>query len=570
MADMELTPDEEKQLEGFIDPDQPSSEMQYQWDEEFQKELLATLLKDHHFTVQSLGLVQSDYFTHEVHKLLGKLLFKYFEKYKQIPPKSTMGVLLEEAIKSKKLEVKQFYRQEFNLVYDYYHPRIESRDFILDKIVKFAQRTAIKAAFGTCGRILREKGDEEEAIDEVREHLRKAMLVERDTGLGLDYFDNVSARLEEMRKKHDPESAFTTGFKFIDDALMSKGLNRGEIGSWMGLSGTGKSLALVLASIQNMHKGHKVLYISLELDQLAVAERFDAQLSDPGRKHGITIDNLLLKENEAVIVQSLNDYLEDVKFEGDRQRLIVKQFPGGELSVSDFRAYYARAVMHGFKPDLVIIDYVGEMKDYPKMPEWQSKYRIVRDLRGFAVAEQVCVLTAMQPNKSAKLVLKEGGMIDDENLADAYGQIKPLDAFWTLNQTRDERDIGIGRGLIVKHRHGKSGKHFFLEIDRDTLEIRQISEENYKKSKLRYEQELEVSTSEHTQKALEAQARVKFFKERGIVAGLRALDKPKTEEDKAMAALAASTLDCETDGIVKPVDPDDIQEQVQREFNGED
>jgi len=141
-----------------------------------------------------------------------------------------------------------------------------------------------------------------------------------------------------------------------------------------------------------------------------------------------------------------------------------------------------------FKPDLVVIDYIGEMKDYPGVPTYESRYRIVRDLRGLATEENVCVFTAMQPNKDAREAQKKDGglyggdgVIDDTNLADSYGQIRPLDGCWSINQMQAEKEAGIARIFVIKHRHGKSRFTCHAKFNKNTLKMDQISEDTYNK-----------------------------------------------------------------------------------------
>ncbi len=165
--------------------------------------------------------------------------------------------------------------------------------------------------------------------------------------------------------------------------------------------------------------------------------------------------------------------------------LVVKQFPAGSMTVNTLKAYMQQLQMTGFKPDLVIVDYIGEMKDYPGMATWESRYRIVRDLRGLATEENVCIFTALQPNKSAREAQKMDGpgegVIDDDNLADSYGQIRPLDGCWSINQMQVEKDAGIARIFVIKHRHGKSRFTIWVGYDRDTLAMDQITHASYEK-----------------------------------------------------------------------------------------
>lgn len=241
------------------------------------------------------------------------------------------------------------------------------------------------------------------------------------------------------------------------------------------------SLALVSASMSNIHKGKKVLYVSLEMDENKIAERFDAQFTSLSGKKEITINNLL--EHKEVVFQTLQKYLQEQEFE-DHQLLVIKQFPAAGLDVAGLRAYLNEVKINGFTPDLLIVDYIGEMKDYPGVPTWESRNKITRDLRGLAVEENVCVLTAMQPDRRARdqsNEQKELGFIDDSNLADAYGQSRPLDALWSINQFQEEKECGVARIFVIKHRHGKSRFTFHVKFDYDTLSMTSISEANYEK-----------------------------------------------------------------------------------------
>ena len=221
-----------------------------------------------------------------------------------------------------------------------------------------------------------------------------------------------------------------------------------------------------------------MLSIVEEKKEDAIAERFDAQLS------GVDINKL--QENKQVIKGKFELFLSD---KNDKKMLIIKQFPAGSMTISTLRAYMQQLQMaKGFVPDLLVVDYIGEMKDYPGMPTYESRYKIVRDLRGLATETNICVFTAMQPNKGAREAQKkDGGMyggdgvIDDTNLADSYGQIRPLDGCWSINQMQAEKDAGIARIFVIKHRHGKSRFTLHAKFDKETLRMDQISKDQYDK-----------------------------------------------------------------------------------------
>lgn len=477
---IELTAEEAVELSKLVNPDAEEVNA-YKWDEDFQRELLGLLLHDRHFLLESLAIIKPNYFVNETHRHICEILFSHFNKYKTLPSKVQMINELNGKLDGKADEIKVLHIGEYNEIILDYLPGMESRDYYRDKIVNFAKTQSLKQAFHKSLQAIKEDPESDDTWETVHEVLREALTVEHNFDLGLDYFKTIEERYDRMNQEVEMGDRFTSGFHAIDTALAGEGLKRGEIGSWVGLSGTGKSLALKVASIANITKGKKGLYISLEIDQDGVAERFDAELSSMMEKGNvvdkdkITIRNLL--EKKQMVFDFVKEYQDEVCL--DDQMLVIKQFPGGQMDMSAFRAYYSQLGLRGFHPDFVVIDYIGEMKDYSGIPTHESRYRITRDLRGFAVEENVLVLTAMQPNRSAKEVIRNGQLIDDENLGDSYAQIKPLDAMWTINQLQEEKDCGLARIYVAKHRSGKSRFSFHVSFDYDTLAIKQISYDEY-------------------------------------------------------------------------------------------
>jgi KaiC/GvpD/RAD55 family RecA-like ATPase len=237
----------------------------------------------------------------------------------------------------------------------------------------------------------------------------------------------------------------------------------------MGPPGVGKSLCLVKTAVENVKLNKKVLYISLEMSQDDIATRFDAQFADVNIK--------ALIDNQDTIFSTLNTYTEDMD---DKRLLLVKQFPSGTADVNTIRAYLQQLQMVGWEPDLLIVDYVGEMKDLPGVPLYESREKLVKDLRGLAVEYDICLFTAMQPNRAAREAMKDGGVISDDNLGDSYGQLRPLDGLYTINQTDVEKKACVARIYVAKQRAGKSRFTFFVSVSPLTLRFDSISEARYR------------------------------------------------------------------------------------------
>jgi len=489
MEESKLTPDERAVLERLVDPDQ-QAQAKYLWDEDFQRVLLGMLLSDRFFLCQSLGLVKPNYFSSEVHQLACRILIQYFEKYKTLPSKIFVKQEISDRLRERYQNdndtyqaVKLVYVGELTTLYDYYSkggvgdmmPGLDSTEAILDKVTAFAKTQAMKMAFHTCIDLIRKRPEADETWEKVNATLKEALMVERRSDMGLDYFQTIDERYDRLAHIQETADVFTSGFETIDRGLQGGGLFRGELAAWMGLPGTGKSLALVTASVKNLAKGRKVLYISTEMDSDRIATRFDAQFSLIGQHELIS----RREEVKRALLDEVRDY-------DDKRRLVIKQFPSGTADVNMIRAFHSQCIMQGFRPDIVIVDYPGDMKHYQSIPLHQSYQRILTELRGFGGEEGHLTLIAIQPNKEATGLGVEEFM-DESKQAESFGQNRVLDAFWTLNQTSSEQKAAIGRVFVAKARNGKSRFSFRIRygFPTQTLTIDEISDDAYKMALMR-------------------------------------------------------------------------------------
>lgn len=470
MSTEDLTQEEAEIYKGLVNPDVEDNQNIYKFDEELQRYILGMLLCDKTFLIQSFDLVKPEYFQNESHKTICKCLFTHFKDYQSIPNKVIFRQILKDTLDGRDAKTLVYYLTELETVLNYYVAGVEERSYLLNKITNFAKMQALKIAFSKALDEIKKKPEADETWGKINTLLKEAMSVDRNFEIGLDYFEDPEERYRRAEEAARTGEQFTTGFAAIDNAI-NGGLLRGEIGSWVAMSGVGKSLQLTTAAVENLKKGKRVLYVSLEIDQDRTAQRFDTQITH------IPISKLNDRKEE--VFETLNEYVKDQE---DKQLLIIKQFPGGQFDVNTLRAYYTQLILNGFKPDLVIIDYIGEMKDIPGIPTYESRYRLVRDLRGWAVEEDVCVLTAMQTAEAtAKEQLKLGGEIDEAALGDSKGQMRPLDACWSINRTKLEEECNLARIFVMKHRFGKSKFKFCVKFDSDILKYIQIKQEDYDK-----------------------------------------------------------------------------------------
>lgn len=470
----QLTSEQQIILDNLSDPEIEES-FPDNWDKEFQRSILSMLLADRHFLLQSRDMVHPRYFVDKSHRLICELLFEFYDKYKDPPQKKYLSHEITHRVEDEKKRL--YFLGELNVLSNFYYPGLETRDYLSDNIVNFAQTQKIKVAFKDSMKVMKDYGVRDDATwGKVGTILRDALLLEKNFDPGLDYFKNIEERYDELLHAEEHGEKFITNFPSIDDEL-GGGLGRGEIGAVCAPSGVGKSIFLANVATWNLLRGKRVLYLSTEMKQNKVAMRIDAILTNTA------VYELAQKRKE--VIERIREVVVDNE---DQRMFMLKWFPAKSADINSFRAYLSQLTLHnGFKPDLVIVDYVGEMKDYTDVPKHESRERIVGDLTQWCAEEDFTLLTALQPNRTGKEVSRSG-YIDDDHFGDSYGQIRPLHACWSLNQNDKENALGLMRVYVIKHRDGSAHYPFYAQVQRrapgltGTLRMKEVSKEFYVKS----------------------------------------------------------------------------------------
>jgi replicative DNA helicase len=462
---MELTEEQKSIVTQLSKPEENS--VRYNWDENFQRRIIGMALTDGQFLVQAISLIKPEYFNNECHYLTCKKLFEYFEQYRNIPEKFVITDLINREITGKDDPVKIYYNAEIESIYEAFVPTANSRDILLDKVLKFARIQELKIAMSISTKELRERPEDQEVWEKAEERIKKALATNKSVDTGYDFLVDREKFYQELSATTSGVEKFSPGLHMID-SLVKSGWQRGELHAFMALTGQGKSLALSKVAVENLKRHKKVVFISLELAWVTVCQRFVGQFAQ------VDINEILQQKHN--VEEVFEEYTKELQ---DKNLFNIKQYSLGSPTVMDIRAYLTNLKSKGFIFDVVIVDYAGEIKQYSGVKTYESQAMIMRDLKCMAQEENCVVVTAMQSNKEGTR-LGEAESLNLGNIAASFDQAQKLDSIWSITRSPDEVNAGLGRVTGIKVRNGQTGSVFPVRFNRNTLDINCITDGEYK------------------------------------------------------------------------------------------
>lgn len=250
------------------------------------------------------------------------------------------------------------------------------------EIAKFCKRKAVEAAIIAAPTMIR-NGD----YGAVEALIRDAISISLNSDLGTDYFTNPLDRLEDMLMEA-PRLPLGFGKEF-DDAI-GGGLARTEMLLFTANSGGGKSIMLGNVALNMAAAGLNVVYISLELSENMISQRFDQMITG--------IPQVIWRNHHEDIAEEI------VKVGKNAGNLTIVRMPTGS-SANDFRAYLKEyELKHGFVPDALIVDYLDLMGPNEKMTGdnvSEKDKKTSEQLRDIGFDYNMYIATASQQNRSA-------------------------------------------------------------------------------------------------------------------------------------------------------------------------
>lgn len=374
------------------------------------------------------SIVKPEYFDPELRRSV-EFIHDYYDKYSSIPTSDQI-----EAESNLVLKTRQVTRDQIA--------------YCADEIEQFCRKKAMQQAIIQASKFIEK--DDHGAIETL---VRNALSVSLNRDLGISYFDKPLDRLEKQTLQPLRTPTKWTAF----DKLLNGGLARKEILLFSANSGGGKSITLANLAVNMLEQGFNVLYLSLELSEELIAQRFDTMFTG--------IPSVLAQQKYRDIASSL------VQIAPNMGKMQIKHMPSG-TTANQIRAYLKEfELKNRLVPDLLIVDYLDIMGSNEKVSAdnvWEKDKRATEQLRDIAFDYNLYIATASQQNRSAI----DAQELNQSHIAGGLSKVNTVDVYASVILTPTMKAAGeIGFSFLKTRNSDGVGKTIYLKWDNRCLRI---------------------------------------------------------------------------------------------------
>ena len=419
--------------------------------------IISSLFFNEDYTRKVLPFIKEEYFGNRVEQLLYGEIFKFVEKYNNLPTKDAMLIELGQR--------KDINEEELNHLKDYVN-QIEDKEsdikWLTETTEKFCKDRAVHNAVLSGIKILDGK-DKKQSAEAIPHILSDALAVSFDKSVGHDYIEDADDRFKWY---HTKEKRYQFDLDYMNritkGGVPSKTLNIALAGT-----GVGKSLFMCHLASSYLLQGLNVLYITLEMAEERIAERIDANLLD------VTMEDL----------HDMPKQLYEGKITKLRQKtqgqLVIKEYPTASAHSGHFKSLMNElALKKSFRPDVIFIDYLNICASSRFKGGNISSYfyvkAIAEELRGLAVEFNVPIFSATQTTRTG-YVSTDIGL---EDTSESFGLPATADFMFALISNEELEALGQMKVKQLKNRYNDPSinRAFIIGVDRAKMRLYDVQQ----------------------------------------------------------------------------------------------
>lgn len=359
-------------------------------------------------------------------------------------------------------------------------------NWLLQKI-RFRRNNEIQVSVSDrIGRVIAETKPSKERVEAINEILKDSMVAIDSISQKRTYREGALSESAQERIEHynyveaNPEVAqgILTGLTEFD--LKTNGIHPGEFVIIAGDTGTGKSVLMHNIAVNGYlgdndpfdpvkkwepSRGNNILYFSLEMPKSSMERRIDACIA-------YIIANEI--RDGKLSEEDKQKYFRALRFQADYEKHFhIVDMPKG-VTTRDIELKYLEVCASGWKPDLVVIDYMGIMSpNITSGSDWMDLGIISAELHEFSRIYEIATITGSQVNRS-----KDGTQRYNTDRIARSGMV-PTNANVVIQIAKrgdDENQRSDMEIYITKLRDGESGGSFMLAKDLPRMKVQNISD----------------------------------------------------------------------------------------------
>lgn len=367
---------------------------------EKEKLLLEYLISSVDIFVLVYNIIKDEYFDPELRNVV-KYILSYYQRYSSLA--STEQILAETGFKLSTHQITS-----------------DKIEYVLVEIEKFCKIKEFQNKIMEAAEIA-DTGSEDELYDIIKK-FNNVLNISISRNLGIDFFkDDVIQRLKDREQRKDIIPSGYTDF----DNYLNGGPLRKSIIIFCGVSGGGKSLTLQNFALNYSLQGKTVLYLSFELFQDMIDERFMIMVSNLNSKEQIY-------RKETVSNSIKNAMINDGS-------LLIKYLKVGS-KVSTINTYLKEFELEYNKtPDVICVDYIDCLSPNEKVQHENLylKHKFTtEELRQISVDYNCLILTASQLNRASR----DAKVIGQGHIAGGISKIEASDVVMAVNINKKTGD----------------------------------------------------------------------------------------------------------------------------------
>ena len=444
---------------------------------EYQVRLIHQILTDKKFANNIIDILDPNYFNKESLRLIVATIKEAKNTDDIIPDYGSLRIRLLENISSdmqRKFILSHIEEIEKSSLHD--------TEKIQSVAINFCKQHELKKAIKRIDKII-DNGDNYEECEQI---LRKALEHGDSKDDGMNIYENIESVLADDFRK-----PIRTGISGLDEA-MDGGLSKGELAIILAPFGVGKTTMMTKIGNTAYRDGHKVLQIFFE-DMPKVIQR----------KHlacwsGYDLNALTQHREELIdIARKMEDYAKEGK-----GILKLKKFSSDGTTIPIIRQYIRKLIAQGFRPDIVLLDYIDCVEPSKKFDDVNAgEGSVMRQFEAMLSDLDIAGWTAVQGNRSSI----KAELVEADQMGGSIKKAQIGHFVVSIAKTLDQKKDNTATMAILKSRFGQSGLVFQdILFDNAKVQIDMNKGLNVGRSQVEYKSDKEKSDLSFLKNAMEA------------------------------------------------------------------